>query len=129
MLGLLGRRLVVLRFGSLEAAFLFCELSAHGIGGDVEAVADFLRVGVDEHWVVCFLHGIAYLLHDVDAAAVGVRVVQSAEVVEQEVKKTRRAVDQLAEGVGSVFADEAVWVVRLRDDSDADGQAAGEQVV
>ena len=129
VLGLLGRRLVVLRFGSLEAAFLFCKLSAHGIGGDVEAVADFLRVGVDEHRVVCFLHGIAHLLHNVDAAAVGVRVVQSAEVVEQEVKKTGRAVDQLAEGVGSVFADEAVGVVRLRDDGDADGQAAGEQVV
>ena len=46
---------------------------------------------------------------------------QSAEVVEQEVKKTRRVGDQLTEGVGSVFADETVGVMWLRDDGDANG--------
>jgi hypothetical protein len=129
LFGLPGRRLVVLRFRLPKAALLFLELSTHGIGIDAEPVADLLRVGVDQHLVGSFLYGIAHFLYDVDPAAVRVGIVHAAEVAEKEVEESGRVGDQLVEGIGAVLANEAVRVVRPRDDGDADGQAAGKQVV
>ena len=60
-------------------------------------MAELLRVGVDEHRVVRLLHRLAHGLYDVDPAAVGIGVVNLAEVVDEKVEKTGGVVDQFAE--------------------------------
>ena len=107
----------------------FAEFGADGFGLDAEAEGGFLGVGVDEHDIAGFVNGDGHVLQDGEAAFVGGEVVAGAKAVEVIVKETLGAFDELAEGFAAGFLDEAVRVVGLGNDGDADGEAGGEQAV
>ena len=86
-----------LRLDPLKRAFALGEFRPHGVNRHGQPVAELLRVGVDQHRVVCFLHRLTHGLHNVDPAAVGIGVVNLAEVVDEKIEKTGGVGDQFAE--------------------------------